>query len=186
VLEAAIKVFARKGLHDATVDEIAERAGYSRGAVYSNFRDKDDLLQRVFEQRIQARLEELAELVSESAPDAQERAVADLVGALATNERDYLLLLSEFWGHAARRPRIRRWFAGVRRRQRAIIREMVDERVAQADLELRLPADHLAAGLLALELGILLEGLIDEDLDLEAIHESMFHLVYRQSVQPRR
>jgi AcrR family transcriptional regulator len=43
LLEAASRVFVRRGYEAASVEEIAEVAGYTRGAVYSNFRDKDDL-----------------------------------------------------------------------------------------------------------------------------------------------
>ena len=107
LLDAAIEVCARKGLHAATVEEIADAAGYTRGAVYSNFKDRDDLLQQVFERRAHARLEALAEVVTAATPEAQERAVADLIASVISEERDYLHLLSEFWGHAARRAHTR-------------------------------------------------------------------------------
>jgi AcrR family transcriptional regulator len=186
LLEAAVSLCGRKGLHAATVEEIADAAGYTRGAVYSNFRDRDDLLRQVFERRVQDRLRALAEMVENATPDAQEQAVGEFVRELAREERDYLLLLSEFWGYAARRPPARRWFARVRRRQRSIIREMIEQRTRHAEVELRVPAEHLAAGLLALELGILLEGLIDSDLDVQAVHNSLFGLIYRASVAPPR
>ena len=40
---AARTVFLRRGFHGASLDEIAEEAGYTKGAVYSNFAGKDDL-----------------------------------------------------------------------------------------------------------------------------------------------
>src|SRR5919204_3512035 len=43
LLEAAAIVFARKGFHESTLDEVAATAGFSKGAVYSNFKSKDDL-----------------------------------------------------------------------------------------------------------------------------------------------
>ena len=43
VLNAALEVFAERGYHAATVEEIAERAGMTKGAVYYWFRDKEDL-----------------------------------------------------------------------------------------------------------------------------------------------
>jgi AcrR family transcriptional regulator len=43
VLTAALEVFAERGYHAATVEEIAERAGMTKGAVYYWFRDKEDL-----------------------------------------------------------------------------------------------------------------------------------------------
>src|SRR5918998_6714662 len=49
LVDAATKVVARRGFHTATVDEIAAEAGYSVGALYSNFRGKDDLFLEVFD-----------------------------------------------------------------------------------------------------------------------------------------
>jgi AcrR family transcriptional regulator len=183
LLDAAVAVCARKGFHAATVEEIAEAAGYTRGAVYSNFKDRDDLLQQVFERRVHARLEALAELVDGATPQAQERAVADLIASVVSEEREYLRMLSEFWGHAARRAKTRRWFAQARRRERELIRDMIDRRVANGELELRLPSEHLAAGLQSLSLGLVLEGLIDEELDIQEVHASVFALLYRRSVR---
>src|SRR3954464_2176363 len=44
LLDAAIEVFARRGFHGASLDEIAETAGFTRGAIYKHFADKDELL----------------------------------------------------------------------------------------------------------------------------------------------
>jgi AcrR family transcriptional regulator len=44
VLEAAGEVFAERGFHGASVEDICERAGFTRGAFYSNFSSKDDLV----------------------------------------------------------------------------------------------------------------------------------------------
>ena len=43
LIDAARSVFLRRGFHGASLDEIAEEAGYTKGAVYSNFDGKDDL-----------------------------------------------------------------------------------------------------------------------------------------------
>ncbi|HZD71914.1 MAG TPA: helix-turn-helix domain-containing protein, partial [Actinomycetes bacterium] len=48
---AARRVFARRGYHDASVEEVAEEAGFSKGAVYSNFTSKEDLFVTLLEQR---------------------------------------------------------------------------------------------------------------------------------------
>ncbi len=44
LLDAAIAVFAKRGFHGASLDEIAETAGFTRGAIYKHFADKDELL----------------------------------------------------------------------------------------------------------------------------------------------
>src|SRR5512135_453758 len=55
VLDAARDVFADRGVNGATVEEICDRAGFTRGAFYSNFDDKADVLEALIE-REHARL----------------------------------------------------------------------------------------------------------------------------------
>jgi AcrR family transcriptional regulator len=63
-------VFARRGFDAASVEEIAEEAGYSHGAVYSNFDGKADLFLAVFEDYMAERVRELAETQAALADDA--------------------------------------------------------------------------------------------------------------------
>ena len=67
ILEAAIKVFAERGFHSATVAEIARAAGVADGTIYLYFKGKDDLLLRLFD-------EKMTELLADAkAAVAQER-----------------------------------------------------------------------------------------------------------------
>src|SRR5689334_13123417 len=51
LLDAAAVVFADKGFHGATIDEVAKAAGFTKGAVYSNFTSKDDLFLALLDDR---------------------------------------------------------------------------------------------------------------------------------------
>jgi len=53
LLEAAAEVFQEHGFHGATLDEVARRAGFTKGAVYSNFKSKDDLFLALMDERIE-------------------------------------------------------------------------------------------------------------------------------------
>src|SRR3954452_24654908 len=81
LLAAATVVFARRGYHGASVEEIAEEAGYSHGAVYSNFDGKADLFLAVFEDYMAERARELAATqagIGDDAPlEARARSLAD-------------------------------------------------------------------------------------------------------------
>src|SRR3989449_6604629 len=71
ILDAAIRVFAERGFHSATVAEIARAAGVADGTIYLYFKGKDDLLLRLFD-------EKMTELVAEmKAAVAQERSAAE-------------------------------------------------------------------------------------------------------------
>ncbi len=71
ILDAAIKVFAERGFHTATVAEIARAAGVADGTIYLYFKGKDDLLLRLFD-------EKMTELVAEARAEvAQQRTAPD-------------------------------------------------------------------------------------------------------------
>src|SRR3954451_9038132 len=81
LIATAGSVFAQRGYGGASVEEIAEQAGYSHGAVYSNFAGKSDLFLAVFEQYMADRTRELAATqagVEDDAPlEIRARALAD-------------------------------------------------------------------------------------------------------------
>jgi AcrR family transcriptional regulator len=183
LIDAAVAVCARRGLHAASVEEIAERAGFTTGAIYSNFSGKDDLLLAVFEQRLEPRLRAMAAPLIEAATAAEQgRAGGEFIRTMLAEERSYLLLLCEFWSYAARDQRVRRRFAEVRRARRAAIESMIDERLERRTVELRLPAADLAAGFLAFAIGVLFEGLADSELDAERVYASVFALLSEAAV----
>jgi TetR/AcrR family fatty acid metabolism transcriptional regulator len=72
ILEAAIKVFAERGFHSATVAEIAKAAGVADGTIYLYFKGKDDLLLRLFDEKMTELLSEArAELARETSAPAR-------------------------------------------------------------------------------------------------------------------
>jgi AcrR family transcriptional regulator len=79
LLDAAEEVFGRKGLHDATLREVAELAEFSVGSVYSFFESKDDLFRQVFLRRGAEFMPGLRELLG---PDAHDDRDADAVAQL--------------------------------------------------------------------------------------------------------
>jgi len=65
LIEAAERLFIRKGFDDASVEEISETAGYSRGAFYSNFDSKEQVFLAVIDRRRPEALDEILQRVSE-------------------------------------------------------------------------------------------------------------------------
>ena len=63
LLESALQVVAREGYERASVDLIAENAGFSKGAFYSNFETKEEIFLELLEQHSQADVPEIARLV---------------------------------------------------------------------------------------------------------------------------
>lgn len=102
LLEAAAKVFARYGFGGAAIDVIAEAAGYSRGAFYSNFEGKEAIFLELMERHMSREREEAARVVE--AAGSLEEILETLAERYATRreDQDWSLLAIEFALHAAR------------------------------------------------------------------------------------
>jgi AcrR family transcriptional regulator len=110
LLEAALRVFAEQGFGRSTVEQVCERAGYTRGAFYSNFASLDDLFLAMWEQRstelIDGLTQALAEMDTSKVKDV--RGVVDLVTPAVPVDDTWYRITAEFTAHALRNPGLRR------------------------------------------------------------------------------
>src|SRR5262245_20986790 len=114
LVEAAARLFLRKGFEDASVDEISETAGYSRGAFYSNFKDKEQVFLAVIDRRRPKALDEIFQQVSE--PAEQIAAVREWF----SNQwrlKDFIALRLEFSRRAFRDRSVRTHLAELLRQE---------------------------------------------------------------------
>jgi AcrR family transcriptional regulator len=164
LLDTAATVFARRGYRGASVEEIAEEAGYSHGAVYSNFDGKADLFLAVLEEYMAKRAQELAATQADLPEDApielRARALADQWMERFAKDRESFLLHMEFVAHAGRDPELAERF-GTRS---AALREAIAAYIAHYEelegIESVLPPDELALVLRALGIGLAIEALV--------------------------
>ena len=159
LFEAAARVFEERGIGAASIETIAAAAGFTRGAFYSNFASKDDLIVAMLEDHVERSLEHHRKLL------ARHDNLNDFVAALRATERsrhDPLgrapLLHMELILYVARSEKRR---PDLARRLRAR-RKMVTDIVATTAAEVRDPA-WAGALVLALEDGFRLHRLIDPD-----------------------
>ena len=106
LLDAAAEVFARRGFHATTLDEVAAAAGYSKGAVYSNFAGKDALFLALVDRHLDLQLEAIEQLAATTSGDALRGELLALSQA-ASSSGSFGLLMLEFWLHAARNEAVR-------------------------------------------------------------------------------
>jgi AcrR family transcriptional regulator len=156
-------VFARRGFHGASVEEVSEEAGFSTGALYSNFKGKEDLFLALYEERIERRRRELREVIERSGGPSEglAPAAADVVEHMR-RERDWFLLYLEFLLHAARDPAFARRFAAVRDEGLAQLADGVAEGLKHAGIESSVEPVELATAMRALSYGLALDRLVDE------------------------
>jgi len=160
LLEAALAVFAKDGVEKASIEEVAEAAGYSRGAFYSNFESKDDLLCAVLDREIQREGQEFEAIVSAIPPDA-------LIGKL----REYYVEMGrdgascEFWLdlqlHAIRNAAIRPRVAELMSKKREHVISQVQRVYAAICQNPPGSAETVALGLISIAQGIALTRMLD-------------------------
>lgn len=157
-------VFARNGFAAASIDDVARAAGLTKGAVYSNFADKSELILVLMEdhigQRATATLRALALDESDSTSEIV-RAVGSTLSAAARSDPEWQQLFLEYWLRAMRDPAIKDNLRARRRAQRRRIAEAIDTVTRERDIELTVTADEAAIALLALSNGLAIENLLD-------------------------
>ncbi|OBH21791.1 TetR family transcriptional regulator [Mycobacterium sp. E1715] len=109
ILDAASKVFAAEGFAGATIDAIGQAAGFTKGAVYSNFESKDELFLALLDREFELRGEQIAVALDRSDGDtaAAAREVSRSVLDSVRDHSDYYVLLVEYWLRAQRDPQLR-------------------------------------------------------------------------------
>src|ERR1700758_5239590 len=116
LLAAARRVFLERGYFAATLDQIADEAGFSKGAVYSRFASKADMFLALLEDRISERAGQNAQLAEDLAGTGNFAAVIDLAERAERGSPGWRLLVTEFRIHAARDPELNRRYAAVHAR----------------------------------------------------------------------
>jgi AcrR family transcriptional regulator len=155
-------VFAQGGYDGASVGRIAEEAGYSHGAVYANFADKEDLFLALYEQWVAERVAEIeAEQDDQLTLGEWARAAAEGWVSRVHRDPDAFLLRLEFTARVARDPELRRKL-GERVAAVPLALQRLSERAGDvAGREAGMPLEELVLGLQALSLGLALEVLAD-------------------------
>jgi AcrR family transcriptional regulator len=164
LLAAAAHVFAQRGFSEATLEDVAETAGFSKGAVYSNFKGKDELFYALMTDRINERVRSATEGIAQhTAAGAQAAEVGRRITEKLAEQPDWHMLFIEFWARAVRDPQLREEFARHRRPVRAPIAELIQNAAADLNVELPVPAEQLAIAVLALSNGLAIEALADPE-----------------------
>ncbi|MGH3723382.1 MAG: TetR/AcrR family transcriptional regulator [Mycobacterium sp.] len=105
LLEAALDVFAERGFHGASIENICERAGFTRGAFYSNFSGKDELFFALFDasgQQLIAQLRTALDRCRDS-PDPLSTFIS-MIDDQGPEQRRWYLISTEFTLYAIREP----------------------------------------------------------------------------------
>jgi AcrR family transcriptional regulator len=166
LLDAAERAFAAEGFGGASLDRIAEAAGFTRGAVYSNFADKADLFVAVLDRRLDRRHGEVADaMLAARDPDAFVAALRSPAWTAGREDamRQWLMLRDEFRLFALRNPSAAERLARYDRRQRDYYVEAIAHLLGQLGVEPPINPRLAAAMLLAIDESLVRQHWIDAD-----------------------
>lgn len=161
LLDAALEVFAERGFHAASVDQVARAAGVSTGALYKHFDSKAALFLGVLHEAIPRWVDSYAKAIEGT--NNPVKAMAGQWAWLADNLPQGWLLLLDMWAVAVRDDDLRPQFAQRYDELRAAVarasKQAADARSAKA--RRRLPADQLATLVVALGDGLAIQRIAD-------------------------
>jgi AcrR family transcriptional regulator len=165
ILQAARKVFGERGFHAASIEEIADEAGLSNGAIYYNFESKGDLFFALLDERLDERIDRMRRTIGQQAgADSPAAALADEARDATRSlkeSREWRLLLLEFVVHAARTPTLAPKLKAQKRRLRAALAELLEQRLGEHGIAPPIPIDELSLAATGLANGLAVEELAD-------------------------
>ena len=161
VLAAARRVFLDRGYAAASLDAIADEAGFSKGVIYSQFDSKADLFFALLDARIAERADQNTAIAERNAGRDGLLALIAQANADAVQEPDWAALLLEFRVFAARDPDAARRYAAAHERTVGMLSATVRRMCDAAGLVPLLPPRDIAHVLLAVGSGVTLERAAD-------------------------
>jgi AcrR family transcriptional regulator len=170
LLQAAARVYARRGFAGATLDEVAAEAGFTKGAVYAHFGSKENLLLALLQEHLVGQIAEQLELFNRVRADRDrptwERPVAgsDSWMRRLGEDPDPFRLFVELWSYAQRDEQLRARLASGLDALRMTFVRFGAESAADAGVETTDAAhEQFASALIGLILGLGLLKLADPD-----------------------
>jgi AcrR family transcriptional regulator len=181
LLEAARKVFAEKGFHEATVDEIAEAAGVAKGTVYLYYRSKRAIYWAALERGITALHDEVkSKLAAESTLENKVRAFIAIKITYFERNRDFFkIYLSEFGSAFTHPAQLHKRFGDLYLRQARVLEAVLREAIkGKAIRNIRVETASLAIS--DLTRGVITQRLLGWSKgDVESDIQFVFNLVWR-------
>ncbi|HET6856821.1 MAG TPA: TetR/AcrR family transcriptional regulator [Streptomyces sp.] len=164
LLDAAREVFAESGFRGAGIEDVCRRAGYTRGAFYSNFRTKEELFFALFDAHADRELARIARTAAEIGDDELSVGrIAELLAHIEPDERTWFLVTTEFTLHAIRDPRAAQLLAEHDARLRAEAVRLLRGLFQRAGLRPTVDLDELVRVVIALREGALGQSYVEPD-----------------------
>jgi AcrR family transcriptional regulator len=177
LLEAAAKIFSQRGLEGTSIDEVAQTAGYTKGAFYANFKSKEELFLVMLDERFAEELDRLDELLS-GTHEPLEEATAAAADFIRFASEEWSRLYFQFVAHAAQDEEFREELATRVKAMRARMTEVLVRWKEGFDKVAPLPQDDLTAMLCFMADGFLVDRVVEPELP-DGLYTKMIEVFMR-------
>ena len=182
LLAAAAQVFAERGFHGASLDDVAAVAGFTKGAVYSNFKNKEGLFLALFKANYDREMDELRATLDASEVPSQFR-LSDFVALIREQTRkaggNFGVLYEEFWLYAARNPAAREQLTRIEDENVRGVAEVLEAEWTRQGIKPFEPAERAARIIVVLFRGIGMLGVLQPEVADDALIESAISVIAR-------
>lgn len=181
LLDAAAQTFARRGYAAASVEEIAEAAGFSIGAVYSNFGSKDELFSALMHDRSNNQIGDIGAIIETANAQSTDpfTALGQMLIAIADKDIETAVLRTEFWLHAVRNPELMQIEASASDNTLEAVRGILSDLLDRNGVDVSaVPVDDFAITTVALFSGLIRQRRIDP----ARVSEAMFGQALRWQI----
>jgi AcrR family transcriptional regulator len=188
LLDAAERVFLRRGLQGSSVEEIAAEAGFTRGAFYSNFKNKDELFVELLQDRVYRRYTQIAQQTQEQPGSPRERLRWGIERIREMYEEDQGDWLFRLWleclAQAGRNDEFRKLAATFWTGNRALTAEQTKAVFKEVGRKPPLPPEQIGTAMIALDIGLFVQHMVDPDAVPLDLYVPMFDLLIGRLVEP--
>ena len=167
LMNAAAKVFTKRGLQQASIDEVSEQAGFTKGAFYANFKSKEELFLAMLDERFAERLAEVERMATED----------DLTPAV-TADPEWDRLFFEFSAYAARNEDFREELVTRYKALRSRVAEAIRKRAEREGIEPPVPVEQISLMTFAMAKGVALENLLEPDVVDDELYGTMLMIFF--------
>jgi AcrR family transcriptional regulator len=180
LLASAERLFIKRGFHASSIDDIAHAAGFTKGAVYAHFKNKEDvfiaLTERRWDEKL-ARVRTALDTLATSPAGTRSASFVDLTRELLWDDPDWQLLTLEFNVYAARNPSAQRRLAERHRVDQSMLAELLARDLNRRGVDPPITPHVLAGVLLAFFNGIALKHTANPGQDDNELLSSAIHLI---------
>lgn len=185
ILDAARRLFVTRGFNRVTVEDIALKAGFTRGAVYSNFANKVEIFVELIDTRFGDQLDRaVADLSADLDGPQRVAALARWLAAEASRSREWSTAELEFYAFASTDPELSVRLLQMQRAGRSDLADFLVDQCRSIDVEIDIAPEDLAVIVNSLVRGLMLEWMVDLSTDVAGLFVTAFTRLLGVHVDP--